>query len=137
MQQGQSDRPADILAIGVQPAFREDLLLAGRSVGVDGVKRTRAPAGTVRFHEPVLGRENSTPVFLRELLAGIEHQAEIGCMRDRVRLPVEPHLPAVRCPSYSTVRTAAAAIPGEAEVLPRLGDAVELAGGMSSPMPST
>src|SRR5262245_41665104 len=74
----------------------------------------------------MLGRENSAPILLGELLAGIEHQAEIGRMGDgldRWRNRV--------CRRFAVLvldrAHRAAAIPWEAEVLPRFGDAVQFA----------
>src|SRR5262245_51492046 len=81
-QQREADRSADVLAVGIEPAFGEYLLLPGGAVAIHRREQDTSARGHRAVPGAMLRREDAAAVFLGERLAGVEHEPEIGCVRD-------------------------------------------------------
>ena len=87
---------------------------------------TRAPTGTVRFHEPCWVEKMRALVLRREHVARVEGHAEVGRVRGLLDLR-EDDVGRRRLVLVLVGADVPAAVPREAEVLALLVDAVHLA----------
>src|SRR5579883_1879719 len=123
---GDVDRTTEIFAVLIEPAFGEWLALRRRSVLLEiGHHHTRADR-----HGPVpravLRREDRVLVFLREHAPAVEGHTEISRMRGHLDLR-EDDVGGRLLGLVLVSAGVAAAVPREAEILPGLDGAVELA----------